>query len=528
MSDLQLDVSTDPSAEATRPAEPLSNRIQTLVDRHRRIIFVGIVLLLAVGINCKWRPDPDSALYLTIGRNLAAGHGYTYQGQIQRLVLPGYPLLVAAAFKIFPHAGLLASLLTMPLMGLAALALTYRLFLLHADRTTAVVVTIGLAFTRLFYRSCFEVLTDLPFLVGVLAFFAGFEAIFHRRRDDPRRTTWIDWSLLVGGLCFAVLTRPVMWALLLAIILTLLISLLRQPTRSKQALACLALVALVGICFYLFDPRRRGGEHVVGEYEEAFVGTFSKMGEIYRRARYDFIPRLFEASAAQGLFGSRIGWGLNSLVAVFVLLAGAWLCRIRLLWGIWVFLIILLMLVAVRPLDRYFLPILPLLIYTWWRALVWLNHRLRQPYGDLLFLALLCSGFGTNIARIGEMVVEQHRSPFLAHFQSGRFASLGPLARLLDANIDPGGWVIVPPKLGRILTFRSRCYATNTPERMSIDQKIGPVFVLMPAGDHALAWIRESGMSIGPQIGPTVQTAADPEPYFLHRLVRVTNNPPVP
>lgn len=512
-----------------RPVEPLSKRIEILVERHRRIVFVGMVLLLAVGINGKWRPDPDSALYLTIGRNLAAGQGYTYQGQIQRLVLPGYPLLVAAAFRIFPHAGLLASLLTMPLMGLAALALTYRLFLLHADRTTAVVVTVGLSCTRLFYRYCFEALTDLPFLVGVLAFFAGFEAIFHRRPDDPRRTTWVDWALLVGGLCFAVLTRPVMWALLLAIILTLLISLIRQPARFRQTIICLAMVALVATCFYWLDPRRGGGEHVTGEYEEAFVGTVrTQMGAIFHRAVFEFVPRLFEASAAQGLFGSRVGTGLNSLVAVFVILAGSWLCRVRLLWGLWVFLTVLLMLVAVRPLDRYFLPILPLLIYTWWRTLLWLNHRLRQPYGDLVFLALLCAGFGTNIARIGEMAVEQHRSPFLAHFQAGRFASIGPLARLLDANVAPGTWVLVPPKLGRILTFRSHSYATNTPERMSIDLKSLPVFVLMPAGDHALAWIRDSGMAMGPQVGAAVRTATDPEPYILYRLVPAGNKPLAP
>ncbi len=530
MSNLQLDVLAYPPAGATAQAvEPISSKIGILVERHRRIIFVGLVLLLAVGNSGKWRPDPDSALYLTIGRNLAAGRGYTYQGQTQRLVLPGYPLLVGAAYRIFPHHGLLASLLMMPLMGIAALALTYRLFLLHADRTTAVVVTIGLAFTRLFYRYCFEVLTDLPFLVGVLAFFAGFEAVFHRRPNDARRTSWLDWALLVGGLCFAVLTRPVMWALLLAIILTLLYSLIRQPARAPQAIVGLLLVALVAGCFYWLDPRRGGGEHVTGEYEEAFVGTIlTQMGAIVHRGLCEFLPRLFEASAAQGLFGTRIGTGLNSLVAVFVILAGAWLCRIRPMWGIWVFLTVLLMLVAVRPLDRYFLPILPLLIYTWWRTLVWINRHVRQPWGDLLFLALLCAGFGTNIARIGEMVVEQHRRPFLAHFQAGRFAAIGPLARLLDANIVPGGWVIVPPKLGRILTFRSHCYATNTPERMSIDPKTAPVFVLLPAGDHAPDWIRASGLVVGPQMGPAVQTTADPEPFLLHRLVPAANNPAAP
>ena len=47
------------------------------------------------------------------------------------------------------------------LMGLATLALVYRLILLIADRPTAVLVTVGVGMSRLFYRNCFELLTDL-------------------------------------------------------------------------------------------------------------------------------------------------------------------------------------------------------------------------------------------------------------------------------------------------------------------------------------------------------------------------------
>ncbi len=86
-------------------------------------------------------------------------------------------------------------------------------------------MTVGLSFTRLFYRYCFEILSDLPFLLGVMAFLAGYEAIFSRQTDtgesrpSPR---WYDWALLIGGLVVAIAMRPVMWLLLAAVLLTFL------------------------------------------------------------------------------------------------------------------------------------------------------------------------------------------------------------------------------------------------------------------------------------------------------------------
>jgi hypothetical protein len=69
-------------------------------------------------------------------------------------------------------------------------------------------MTVALALSRTFYRYCFELLSDVPFLVGVMAFLVGYEAIFFRRYDrdvrdgtpDPaaKPSAW-DWALLFGG-----------------------------------------------------------------------------------------------------------------------------------------------------------------------------------------------------------------------------------------------------------------------------------------------------------------------------------------
>src|SRR5687768_2078575 len=79
----------------------VADRVLTFVDRHRVKLFILMGLLYLAGFNGQWRPEPDSGLYLTIGRNLASGEGYTYHGHSHRLVFPGLPLIFAGLFRVF-------------------------------------------------------------------------------------------------------------------------------------------------------------------------------------------------------------------------------------------------------------------------------------------------------------------------------------------------------------------------------------------------------------------------------------------
>src|SRR4051794_2931002 len=61
-------------------ALPTADRLLIYVDRLRYWLLGFTLLALCAGFNGQWRPEPDSALYLTIGRSLATGHGYSYMG----------------------------------------------------------------------------------------------------------------------------------------------------------------------------------------------------------------------------------------------------------------------------------------------------------------------------------------------------------------------------------------------------------------------------------------------------------------
>ena len=116
-------------------------------------------------------------------------------------------------------------------------------------------MTLGVACTRLFYRYSFELLSDLPFLLGVLMFLVGYEAVlYHRtgrrvispacRARTGRRPTatppgprarWFDWVFLVAGLVVAVATRPAMWAMVFAVVLAVLWPVLRGTSDGDRS-----------------------------------------------------------------------------------------------------------------------------------------------------------------------------------------------------------------------------------------------------------------------------------------------------
>jgi hypothetical protein len=516
------------------PAPTLSDRVLALADRHRRKLFLGLLVIYLLGFNAQWRVEPDSALYLTVGRNLAEGHGYTYHGQPHHLAYPGLPLLFSGIFKLFGTRTLVPSLVVMLLIGAATLALTYRLFLLYAGRPTAVLMTFGLGISRLFYRYCFELLSDMPFLLGVMAFLAGFEAIFHRRHDGGESddaaahpVKWFDWVLLIGGLATAIAMRPSMWALLAATVLALAWTTIRGGFRWKQAIPLGLAILAAGILFWKLDPRRNG-HAAMGDYEDALVEfAIGHVGTLFHNLFFVNLPKLFQATLSQTLFGARLGPGLSDLAGVGVVLVCATMLRDRPLWFLWVAMTFVMMLVAIEPLDRYFLEALPLMVFAWWRGIRWLNqrlpqmrfgrHRVSRRWADWVFAGLFCLGGTTNLLRVGEFVVEQRRPHFLNSYKEGRYASSNQVAKLVHDRVDAHGWVLATPKFARILTFLSHRNVAGPHEPVDLDPNRESVFVLEPIDDMVRQRLDQLQIRLGGQVGPDIESKFDPEPWQLRK-----------
>jgi len=295
-----------------------------------------------------------------------------------------------------------------------------------------------------------------------------------------------------------------------------------------------ATVVLAAALFIHYDWRRGNGARP--QYEEYFLNIrLSHPAEVIHDMLHQSIPELCQGVLAKSLFGVTIPF-FNPLAAVVVIGLCVWLLRFRVLWGLWA-LATIGMLLAFKPLDRYLLPIVPLLVFAWWQLLLLINRRLPERWADGVFLTLLIAGAIMNLGRVGEMVREQRLLPFLAHYREGRYASLNEIGRTVRVNVPRKGWVLVEPKVARILTYVSHRNAIEPtapdPARQALESGNGEIYVLLgPSWDEStrepaavqqetiLNWLEQHGMKLGAQVGSPIQhLPQDKEPWRLYRVV---------
>lgn len=521
-----------PSLE--QPAR-LCDKVLAIIDRRRHVLFLAVFGTYLLGFNAQWRVERDSALYLSLASNLSKGLGYSYRGIPHHLAYPGLPLMFAGIFRLFHTQSVVPLLILMLLMGWAAMGLTYRLFLLHSGRPTAVMVTLALGMTRLFYRYTFELLSDMPFLVAVMAFLVGFESVlFARRRDPQHQPRWFDWVFLIGGLVMAMSMRPVMLVLLGAIVVSVIWSALAGEIPRIWAIVVTAAVVLVTVVFY-WKLNIRHGTTTVGGYEDYLLNhKFANLATLLHQVFRENIPSLFESAGAKALFGAPLFVGMNSLLSLVTFGLSFWLITERKLWGVWAGVTVL-MLCLFKPLDRYFLPVIPLLVFAWWQLLVRLNHRLPNRWANKVFLALLLLGGMTNFLRLGQMIVfEQRRMPFIEHYRDGCYASITPVAKLLETQAGPRDWVLVEPKCARILTYESGRYALEKGDNIKLGPK-QPAFALEGFFDESRSAsgemahsstlqteLEKRNLKLGRPVGDPIQGRQDYQPWILYRVEKLT------
>ncbi len=513
-----------PSAVADRvvgAGPAAADRLLAFADRYRWWLYGFTLLFYVASFNGQWRVQPDAALYLSIGRNLAEGHGYTYLGQTNKLAYPGWPLMIAATFKAFGSSSLVPVHGLQLLVALGALAATYRLFLLHSGRPTAVLVTVGTALTKSFFVYALELWSDLPFTMAAMGLLAGYEGAFGRPRAGgaARRSRWYDWALLVGGLATAMAIRPTAWPLLLAVVLSLGVGAVRGHLRWGTLAAVAAAVVVLAAACVAFDPRRAGGgEPFGGTYEQYLLHRMSGAVVPFDRPIQQKLYGLFAWAASDVLFQVRFGLAANAVLSGVVLALGFGLFRARALWGLWFTLLLATILLMVQEtLDRYFLPVLPLLVFAWWSSLVWLDRRLgdggnargwRRWAASGVFLALLGFGGLTNLTKVGGLVAQQRTRPFLASYDRGRYAPVPALAAFVAGHVGPDGLVLVKPPYGRVTAFLSRRAVVTAAEATPLDLQTRPVFVVEPATDAMRALLDTAHLAEG----PAVYTAPPPPP----------------
>ncbi|MBX3390541.1 MAG: hypothetical protein KF691_13915 [Phycisphaeraceae bacterium] len=499
------------------PAEQLLQA----VDRSRRWLLLAAAALALASFSPHWRITPDSAVFLGIARNLAAGRGFTFNGETVTSVNAGFPYLLALvpSFESDPIVGSHVLIMT---IGLAALVLVYLLITRHAGRPLAVLITVLTAVNGTFLRHACEILADVPFFFCCTLALLGYELTFPSRSraddatspaaqsGDPHRILRLSLAaaLVLIGLAGMASLRIVFLGPLAAICVDLLWRLRRS--RFKWALvAGAAAVLLAAVAIRLADPRMENGFTLLSK-ERELLHHLTNFSETWTRIVSFNAPQLFFDVAPRAIFGNKLGlWPVDGAITLAVFAAGTMLFRRRIAWGMLVVIYVVQWLV-IFPDSRYFLPVLPLLLLGWWDLSLLVVGRIRLSRQRAALAAMLALIAIPNAVRSVGFAIEQHHHPFLERYLRGRFQDLPELAARARESLPPDAVVITDAQFAAPLHYFSglRTIPTIGPTLLTPLPKDQPVFALLPtdagldAALKALKLKRAGEVITGPDRGP--------------------------
>jgi len=153
----------------------------------RRLMWSAIACIVAaylLTVTGKWRPTPDSSLYLGLGRSLAEQGTYLFNGEINSFVSPGLPLILAGLYKLGVPGYWLENLFV-ALCAVGTLWLAYVVFARISDKRMAMAVVACTAASYTFFFNSHRILTDLP---SALLFFVSFYGCL---RADEGSAWWM-------------------------------------------------------------------------------------------------------------------------------------------------------------------------------------------------------------------------------------------------------------------------------------------------------------------------------------------------
>ncbi|HUX02167.1 MAG TPA: phospholipid carrier-dependent glycosyltransferase [Phycisphaerae bacterium] len=410
----------------------------TAGDRRRRWLLVGallaaIALLHLAAVNNHWAIEPDSGLYLSLGRSLAEGHGMEYNGAPSWGVPPLFPALIAGCRLVFgPAWWPLNLLVTLLVLGVAAVSYPLARRLSRETETApgapgplalGVLIIVGSG-ARLMVDST-RILTDVPCAFFVVLGLYG----FIRARQGHWAWCWAG----LAGLVAASATRLPAAVFIPGVLAGLALE-VRQAGGLKRLVATggAAAIVVAGAAAWWFLLRDPSG----GAAPDYFV-------TIFERFRFDLWSRWLQwgegplrlpGALCEAITGQELQY--FNLVPTALIVAGLWTAGRRGLWVIvcpvvvYVGFLLLLGGTAVAP--RYLLPVMPMLA---WALLVGTDGAARalgrlRGSADAAATAkrrvtalALVVGFcaAVSLPKAVREVVRMHRTDFYESFDRGEW-----------------------------------------------------------------------------------------------------------
>lgn len=512
-------------------AESPLDRVASWVHRRRRMLFGLAILLHIVSFSGVWRPGPDSSLFRAAARNLAE-RGEFAANALQTLEMnAGFPYLLswlhaAMGERAWP------ALLLIHLCAMGAAAMAFLLIRRVVDAKIATLVALLLLVNVTFVRHSIEILADIPFMFACMTFLYGYERCVagvaaHRAAPALRAQTraglggglgsrvgsgvgvgiGVGVVLMAAGVLGMASLRVVFLLPVAAIAAELAWRALATRSRAVIGVSLLLIVTMAAMIALVrvLDPRLGEGATLLSK-ERQILDLFHRAPEVLKRS-WDFcFMHLFAKVTPTAMFGNRVGVvPIDLLISGAVLISGLMLARRRVAWGVLVGLCFLQWLLFF-PDQRYFLPILPLLIVGWCDLTNWVARRMAARFSSAWGVRVAAGMIGlmliANTARSLGFAIEQRRGGLLEHHENGRYDQLPELAAWAQANLSPDAVILADPLLSGPLHYWSRL-RTVTPElyerfQGSLDD--AAIVVLLPPDASMRNWMAAMRLGVGPEI----------------------------
>jgi len=475
---------------ATMPTGPGQNPKER---RWALLAFAALALLYLLTLNNQWAIEPDSALYLTLGRSLAEGRGLEYNGAPAGGVSPLLPVLIAGSRLLFGPAYWPINLL-LSLLGFGTAFLTYLAVRRLASEVGADDVRLALGVllmtgtsVRLLVDST-RILTDVP-----CAFFValGLYALVRARQGH---WAWC-WAGLAAMLLATAARLPA--AVLLVGFVAGVAPEFRREGHRRRLLA--TLIGIVGVAagalgwWFLL----RGGSASAGP--DYFVTIFERF-QFWFRERWIQVaegPFRLPGAFCEVITGQELQ-GFN-IVPTALILFGLWTAARRSQWvlvcPVLAYVALLLGLGGSAVAPRYLLPVMPMLVYALAvgtvEAVARLQRRAAAPSPErigrgrraaLAVVAVSC--VAVSLPKDAREVVRMRRADFYETYEHGKW----------KGHVDLGAY---------LATLRETGKATPTDGVLAPDAAI--IHYLSGLRTDSVVWYPEVDLFLGygPPWSPT-------------------------
>lgn len=433
------------------------------------VLVVALGTLYAASWSEQWYLSPDSAMYLLLGDSLASGEGYRLGGVPHAKYPPGFPLLLAGMQ--------LAGLGSVPWLnavmlglGLAVLALSYRLLAGKGPGWLVMTTIACLGVNFELYRASRMLLSDVPFILMALA------GVYCLQRGSNGQRGWLATGTVLLVACTWV--RLVGIALAVGAAVAIAIKNWNGNTR-RRTLICAAILVVGSLstaAYWGWRASHLAASHTGKSYaaemseltgREASGWLYDPVLNLYGTG--EEISRLLIAQTlpcwlAWLLFGVPIAIGCFRSVR-----------QGDLLWAFVVLAYVSGIVVVRTPIVRYLMPVAPFLMWYFFSGLEQLCEWGTARRAAIVTMGVAAAVVGANLPKDLWLAYGAHWSNF-ASFRAD-WPPLVEAAAMLKKAAQPGDRFLAPTGEAEILAYLSgvpfmevgRVLAKNPPagEQMS-------------------------------------------------------------